>query len=315
MLILFQMKFKVLFLLAVSFISVNLAAFSQATVIPLWSGKIPGARSDPAYKAETVFVDGSPRVSRVTDPTLDFYPAPKETANGTAVIICPGGGYGRLAVDHEGSQVAVWFNKMGVTAFVLKYRLPSDVIMKDKSIGPLQDVQQAIRLVRSRSREFNTDPNKIGIMGFSAGGHLASTASTHFNEKVYETNDTTSARPDFSLLIYPVISMDTTITHRGSRNALIGLKPTPELEKRFSNELMVTDKTPPAFLVHATDDGTVPVENSIRYLLALRAHHIPAELHIYQKGGHGFGLGKSNGTESTWPEACKKWLESRGFLK
>jgi acetyl esterase/lipase len=296
-------------------ITFSIMAFSQQSVIPVWTGKIPGSIADPAYKTETVFVSGSPRVSKVTDPTLDFYPAPKVTANGTAVIICPGGGYGRLAVDHEGSQVAELFNKLGVSAFVLKYRLPSDVIMKDKSIGPLQDAQQAIRLVRSRSREFNIDPDKIGIMGFSAGGHLASTASTHFTERVYESKDTTSARPDFSLLIYPVISMDTTITHRGSRNTLLGLKPAIELERRFSNELMVTANTPPAFLVHATDDGTVPVENSIRYLLALRAHHIPAELHIYEKGGHGFGLGKSSGTESSWPEACKKWLEARGFIK
>jgi acetyl esterase/lipase len=203
---------------------------------------------------------------------------------------------------------------MGVSAFVLKYRLPSDAIMKDKSVGPLQDVQEAIRIVRRNAKDWNINPRKIGIMGFSAGGHLASTASTHFTDKVYEVKDTTSARPDFSILIYPVISMDTAITHRGSRDNLIGKNPSKEQVVRFSNELQVNSNTPPAFLVHATDDNTVPVQNSMNYLLALKKNKVPGELHIYEKGGHGFGLGANKGTAAEWPNACKSWLKVKGLL-
>ena len=186
--------------------------------------------------------------------------------------------------------------------------------MENKSTGPMQDGQKAIRLVRQRANEWGIDPHKIGIMGFSAGGHLASTLSTHFNEKVYETEDLTSARPDFSLLIYPVISMDSTITHWGSRVNLLGGAPSPELVKHFSNELQVNSETPPAFMVHSLDDGAVPVQNSINYALAMHKFNIPCELHLYQTGGHGYGLGKSTNTESTWPEACRKWLVARGYI-
>lgn len=185
--------------------------------------------------------------------------------------------------------------------------------MQDKSIGPLQDAQEAIRIARRNAKEWGLNPNKIGIMGFSAGGHLASTASTHFNDKVYEPKDTTSARPDFSILIYPVITMADN-THKGSRENLLGKTPSQDLVNSFSNELQVTKETPPAFLIHATDDNTVPAQNSINYFLALKKNGVPAELHIYEKGGHGFGLGRSNGTESTWPEACKNWLKARGLL-
>jgi acetyl esterase/lipase len=203
---------------------------------------------------------------------------------------------------------------MGITAFVLKSRLPLDEIMTDKSIGPLEDVQEAMRNVRRHAKEWNINPDKIGIMGFSAGGHLASTLSTHFNDNVYDPIDTTSARPDFSILIYPVISMDSEITHMGSRINLIGNKPSPETVHHFSNDLQVTKNTPPAFLVHSMDDDVVPVQNSINYALALKKYKIPCELHIYEKGGHGYGLGRSNDTETSWPEACKKWLRARGFL-
>jgi acetyl esterase/lipase len=228
-------------------------------------------------------------------------------------VICPGGGYWGIAIDHEGKQTAEWLNSIGISAFVLKYRLPDDAIMKDKSIGPLQDVQEAIRVVRRNAKEWNIDPDKIGIMGYSAGGHLASTVSTHFEEKVYDSPDTTSARPDFSILIYPVISMDSSITHWGSRINLLGEKPSAEQVKRFSNELQVSDKTPPAFLVHSLDDNAVPVQNSIYYVLSLKKYNIPCELHLYEKGGHGYGLGRSDDTESSWPEACKLWLKARGF--
>ena len=286
----------------------------QTKVIDIWHGNIPGSIVNPDYKTTIDSADNWVKMRFVINPVLDVYPAPKELANGTAVILCPGGGYWGIAIGHEGKQVAEWFNSLGITAFVLKYRLPDNSIMKDKSIGPLQDGQEAVRIVRSQAALWNINPNKIGIMGFSAGGHIASTISTHYNEKVYQPIDTVSARPDFSILIYPVISMDSTITHMGSRVNLLGEKPTHEQIVRFSNELQVNKNTPPAFLIHSLDDNVVPIENSIRYVRALRQYNIPCELHLYESGGHGYGLGRSNNTESSWPEACKKWLKARGLL-
>ena len=288
---------------------------AQEKIIKVWPDKIPGAIENLSYKVETDSNESWSWIKKVSDPTLDYYPAKKGISNGTAVIVCPGGGYSVLAIGHEGSQIARWLNSIGVSAFVLKYRLPSDEIMTDKSIGPLQDGQEAVRIVRRHAKEWNINPDKIGIIGFSAGGHFASSVSTHFNEKVYESMDSISARPDFSILIYPVMSMDSSITHMGSRKNLLGKNPAPELVKRFSNELQVTKNTPPAFLVHALDDNVVPVQNSINYVLALKNNSIAGELHIYEKGGHGFGLGRQNGTESSWPEACPKWLQVNGFMK
>jgi len=289
----------------------NLSA--QSKVIDLWNGKVPGAIPNANFKQTVDSADNWTKMRFVTNPSLDMYLAPAEKATGTAVIICPGGAYWGLAIDHEGAQVAKWLNSLGIAAFVLKYRLPDNSIMENKSIGPMQDGQRAIRMVRSHAKEWGIDPNKIGIMGFSAGGHLASTLSTHFNEKVYQPEDLTSARPNFSLLIYPVISMDSSITHGGSRVNLLGSAPTPEQVKHFSNELQVNSETPPAFMVHSLDDNAVPVQNSINYALAMHKFNIPCELHLYQTGGHGYGMGKSTNTESTWPEACRRWLKSRGF--
>jgi len=286
----------------------------QSKVIHLWNEIIPGAIHNDKYKQTVDSADNWVKMRFVTEPSLDMYPAPAEKASGTAVIICPGGAYWGLAVEHEGAQVAKWLNSLGITAFVLKYRLPDNTIMENKTIAPTQDGQRAIRLVRNHAKEWGIDPHKIGIMGFSAGGHLASTLSTHFNEKVYEPEDLTSARPDFSLLIYPVISMDSSITHWGSRINLLGDRPTPALVKHYSNELQVTSETPPAFMVHSFDDNAVPVQNSINYALALQKFNIPCELHLYQSGGHGYGLGRSANTESTWPDACRKWLVTRGYL-
>lgn len=290
---------------------------AQQETIKVWPKGPPGSLTDPTYNAETLYLDdGAARLLRVTDPALDIYLAPQDKASGAAVVICPGGGYGRLAVKKEGSDVAQWFNAHGISAFVLKYRLPHDKIMKDKSIGPLQDAQEAIRIVRRRAESWHIDSDKIGIMGFSAGGHLASTASTHFDEQVYKISDATSARPDFSILIYPVVSMDTTITHRGSHDNLLGKHPLADVVKRFSNELQVTGNTPPAFMIHAFDDSVVPVENSINYALAMKDHQVPVELMLYEKGGHGFGMAvNSSGTESGWTESCIKWLKTRGFCK
>lgn len=305
-----RLKLVVLSLFILSFSHV----FSQEKEIKLWPDGVPGAINDPDYVESSDTYNNWEKFRKVTDPRIDCYVVDKEKANGTAVVIFPGGGYSVLATGHEGAAIAEWFNTMGISAFVVKYRLPSDRIMKDKSIGPLQDAQRAMRIVRRNAEKWNIDPHKIGIIGFSAGGHLASTISTHYNDDVYDVPDATSARPDFSLLIYPVISMDTSITHMGSRINLIGKDTSEALVKRFSNELQVTDQTPPAFMVHSMDDNVVPVQNSINYALAMKKHGVTCELHIYEHGGHGYGLGRSKDTESTWPEACKKWLQVQGLL-
>jgi acetyl esterase/lipase len=288
---------------------------AQTTTVKVWPEGPPSAKVDPGYREETIMDQGKPRVARVTDPVLLVYLPDAEKANGSAVIICPGGGYIRLAVDHEGYDIAAWLNEMGVAGIVLKYRLPSDAIMEDKSVGPLQDAQEAIRIVRRRASEWHIEPNRIGIMGFSAGGHLASTASTHFADPVYKPADTTSARPDFSILLYPVIAMQPPNVHMGSRNNLLGTSPSQALIESFSNDLRVTAETPPAFLVHSADDPAVPVANSISYFQALLKNKVPAEMHVYQKGGHGYGLAKGRGTESGWSDACRAWLKQSGLLE
>lgn len=288
----------------------------QDLKVRVWEGDPPGALRNNGYQETTEYVNGgnSPRISKVTDPELLVYLPEKRNETTAAVIICPGGGYGRLAMDHEGFEIGEWFKAMGVAGIVLKYRLPSPLIMQSPENGPLQDAQEAVRIVRRRAGEWNIDPKRVGIMGFSAGGHLASTLSTHFNDTVYTADKETSARPDFSILIYPVISMKDGITHSGSRKNLIGGRPDESLVNRFSNETRVTSNTPPAFLVHASDDAAVPVQNSLLYYQALVELKIPAEMHLYQVGGHGFGMGQGKGTAEGWPEACKKWISERGIL-
>ncbi len=284
------------------------------TEMPLYEGAIPNEKA--AENLEKITLkDGVFRIADVSKPTLTrFSPT---NPNGKSVIICPGGGYSILASGHEGVDVARALNELGVTAFVLKYRIPSDRTAIDKSIAPLQDAQQAIRMVRKNAEKWGIKANKIGIMGFSAGGHLAATATTHFVEKAdsreggtgSSVRDTTSVRPDFSILIYAVISFDTTITHGGSRNNLIGNKPTAEMTKKFSNELQITPQTPPTFLVHAGDDGAVPVENSIRFYQNCIKNKVPVEMHLYPKGGHGFGMNNKT-TEDKWMERLAAWLKT-----
>jgi acetyl esterase/lipase len=266
-------------------------------------------------KTELLWPEGAPgaKGNNTNDkPTMAIYLPAKEKASGSAVVIFPGGGYSYVAIDHEGHQVAHWLNDLGIAAFVVDYR------HRGKGYGhpaPIQDAQRAIRTVRSRSAEFGIEPNKIGIIGFSAGGHLASTAGTHFNEKFYEpvdANDSASARPDFMILIYPVISMGP-ISHSGSRSALLGRNITKELVDKFSNETQVDSNTPPTFLVHATDDKTVPVENSINFYLACKKARVPAEMHIWQKGEHGFGLGRPGTPVSRWPVLCADWMNKMGL--
>lgn len=250
--------------------------------------------------------DNVTRIAKVSNPSLTVFKP--ERPNGKAVIICPGGGYSILAIDKEGTRVAEEFNKWGVTAFVLKYRLPDDSISIDRSLAPLQDAQQAIRFVRNNAKEFGIDRNKIGIMGFSAGGHLASTAATHFNRKADpRNNDTVSVRPDFAVLIYPVISFDSSFGHKGSRNNLVGANAPKNVIDLHSNELQVTAATPPTFLIHAGDDASVPVENSIRFYQACIKNKVPAEMHIYPSGGHGFGMYNKT-TDDSWMERLRNWL-------
>ena len=196
-----------------------------------------------------------------------------------------------------------------MTAFVLKYRLPSDIIMKDKTIGPLQDAREAMRFIRRNASELGINPTTVGVMGFSAGGHLAAKLSTHYKQRTYETKDETSARPDFSILIYPVISMKNEITYKGSKTNLLSDNPSDEMIMEYSNELHITENTFPAFIIHACNDKSVHVENSIQYFIALKKNNVPVELHIYEKVGHGFGLG-INGTSKSWTLDCEKWLKS-----
>jgi len=285
---------------------------AQNQVIPLWN-KIPDEIKAADYKEKESITDGKLQsTTQVSIPTLSIFIPKDVKPNQTAVIICPGGGYMHLAFDKEGTKVAEWFNSLGIAAFVLRYRLPNDLIMKNKNVGPLQDAQEAIRYVRQNAAKWNIDPNKIGILGFSAGGHLASTLSTHYDDKVYESAYKVSARPDFSLLIYPVISMENQITHKGSQTNLLGNNPSQDLIDSYSNEKKVTSKTPPAFLIHATDDTVVIPENSINYYLALKKNGVKAELHLYEKGGHGFGLGV-NDTSKFWTRDCVEWLKANGY--
>lgn len=290
-----------------------LTTFAQTLTIPVWKGKIPGSINNPLYFEDTLHLDNHQiRVYRVTDPTLTIYEASKEIATGTAIIIAPGGGYTRLAMDNEGSATAKWLNNLGITAIVLKYRLPNDSIMEKKEFGPLQDAQEAIRVVRRMAGDLRLDPHKIGIMGFSAGGHLAASLSTHYNDVVYPA-DTTSARPDLAVLGYPVITMEAKISHSGSRQRLLGTKPDETMISYFSCEKNVTKDTPPTLVFQASDDQSVSVMNSILYYEALRKSNVPCELHLFQSGGHGFGMGKG-GTESGWTDICKRWLVARGFI-
>jgi len=247
-------------------------------------------------------------------PTLTYFPAKK--GNGTAVIICPGGGYGKVCYGKEGIAIARWLNTLGVEAFVLKYRLTAEGYVHP---APLRDAQRAIRLVRSNARKYGIEPDRIGIMGFSAGGHLASTTGTHFDHgdaTADDAVDRTSCRPDFMILVYPVITFEEPYAHRGSRNNLLGdRRDDQQLVKGLSNNLQVTHRTPPNFLAHAKDDTKVPVENSILFNRACADAGVPSELRVYEKGGHGFSLGRQATDSEQWTKDCENWLRRRGLIK
>lgn len=274
--------------------------------------KIPNAIPGPNQEKQEKTNNGWVIISKTSVPTIRVYLPPADKATGTAVVICPGGGYSVLASTHEGTDVARQLNEWGIAAFVLKYRLPDSTIMIDRSIGPLQDAQRAIQLVREKAGEWHIDPNKIGIMGFSAGGHLASTAGTHFNHPVISTKNKPSVRPDFMVLVYPVISFTDSLTHTWSRYRLIGNPASPKKIRLYSNELQVTKKTPPSFLVHAKDDDVVKFGNATVFQAALNKRKIPNELIVYEKGGHGFGMNNPTSTDK-WMDHLHEWLTRMKF--
>ncbi|HEY4370144.1 MAG TPA: alpha/beta hydrolase [Steroidobacteraceae bacterium] len=283
-------------------------------ILPLYPAEIPNAIVAPDEEVTRDPSDAAIFRLNISRPTLTIYLPKQRDANGAAVIICPGGSYRGLSVLKEGSEVAHAFNAMGVAAFVLKYRTSSDRHMTNKAQAPLQDLQQAIRLVRDRSQQWHVDPQRVGVVGFSAGGHLAATAATQFEPPVLDGHPRAlSVRPDFVILAYPVISFTDALAHKVSREMLLGAQPSAESIEQYSNELQVTARTPPTFLVHAGDDTSVPVGNSIRFYEALQAHKVPAELIVYPAGGHGFGLNNRTTTDR-WIERCRAWLLSQGWL-
>lgn len=286
------------------FLFISQLGYGQKTKIYLWpEGKVPLSL-------------GSTEEDK---PSITAYFPNKESATGAAVLICPGGGYVALAVDHEGDSVARYYNKLGIAAFVLRYRLGTWDHKKYQHPVPMMDATRAMRYIRSHAKEWNIHPEKIGIMGFSAGGHLASTIGTHFdggNPKSKDVVEKAGSRPNFMVLVYPVLSMRSKYAFRFSRGVLLGENASQDLIDSLSNEIQVTTLTPPTFMIHANDDGVLP-ENSVLFYMALREQNVPAELHIYERGGHGFGLGdpKKDPIISSWPLRLTDWLRNQGVLK
>ncbi|MFM8271494.1 MAG: alpha/beta hydrolase [Gemmata sp.] len=289
-----------------------------AMLLALAPGADPTPQTFPLYPGKAPLAVGD---SAADKPELTAYKPVKP--NGTAVVVCPGGGYGVLAMDHEGKQVAEFLNGLGVTAFVLKYRIATKDRPGPLTEAPLLDAQRAIRTVRAKAKDYGVDPKKVGIWGFSAGGHLASTATTHFDAgsvKDGDEIDKQSCRPDFSILAYPVITLEAGVTHGGTRRNLLGDKPDEKLVERFSNERRVTRDTPPVFLFHTSADTAVLPENAVRFYLACKRAGVPVEMHIYEKGRHGVGLGRdpkwTGGEKSveTWPDRLADWMKARDLI-
>lgn len=308
---------------AIVAITLLLTSNAQATdlqpaeEISLWPGVAPGSENfdgeeNRREREDSVVPDAW--VSSVVHPTLTTYLPPADRRNGSAIVVCPGGGYAGVAIDKEGHEVARWFQERGVVAVVLKYRNGGK---QHQHPVPLNDAQRAMRFVRSNAKMWQVDPNRIGIMGFSAGGHLASTAGTHYDlgdPSADAPLNRVSCKPNFMVLVYPVISMQDGVTHGGSRQNLLGKSPSPELIENLSNELQITAQTGPTFLVHAGDDKPVPVENSWRFYNTLLKFEVPAELHVFQRGGHGFGMREHNLPVDAWPSLLESWLTDQGFL-
>jgi acetyl esterase/lipase len=301
---------SLIFFVGLSLLAPIGAAADEPQTYPLWPQGAPGASgSDVGDENHSGDI-----------PTITVYLPPKEKASGASIVICPGGGYGFLATEHEGKDVAEWLNSLGVAGVVLKYRLAP----KYKHPAPLDDARRAIRMVRWKSKEWGLDPDRVGVMGFSAGGHLASTLATHFREThpLPGVNiDSVTERPDLAILVYPVVSFTAEYSHKGSANNLLGPDATKEQLAELSNDTQVNEKTPPTFLAHTLADTGVPMENSVAFAMALRKHKVPFELHVFEKGQHGLGLGKGwkghiapEPSFEAWPGLCATWLKSRGFL-
>jgi acetyl esterase/lipase len=297
------------FFLNLCFIGICFSPFAvhAQRLINLYSGNIPNSK-------KTVLKDipenpSEGLVRRVITPTLQMYLPEKDKANGAAIVICPGGGYSVIVYDGEGVTTAKEFVKKGIAAFVLKYRLPNDSFQLNKTIVPLQDAQQAIKMVRDSAAAWGIDANKVGIMGFSAGGHVASTEATHFNKPLIENKSNTNLRPDFQILVYPVISMQDSLTHKDSRRQLLGTNPLKEIIDLYSNELQINKNSPPAYITQAADDKVVDVDNSIVYFEKLRHNNVPVEMHIYQKGNHGFVF-----RHPGWMEPLFEWMNSNNWM-
>ena len=289
-------------------------ASAQSNYVKIYEGAIPNSKSAENIQKTEINQWKIQFTTNISEPTMARFDPPANIKNGTSVVICPGGGYIGVADDHEGTAVAKKLTEWGITAFVLRYRMPSTRTMIDPSVGPLQDAQQAIRIVRQNAAKWQLSPNRIGIMGFSAGGHLASTVGTHFQTKAdLSVQDTFSVRPDFMVLGYPVISFKNELTHGGSRTNLIGENPDFPKIYAFSNEEQVTPQTPPTFLVHSADDNAVNVENSIGFYKACLKNKVIVEMHLYPKGGHGYGMDNPT-TKDKWMDRLQNWIDSLGFL-
>lgn len=297
-------------LLIVCMMTFMFSTIAQNKPIPLWPNDIPNSQaSDEEINygdRDIIWMTG------VQVPDIDVYLPTKKIATGQAVLICPGGGYAGLAYDWEGTDIAKWLNSKGVAGIVLKYRLPISKSVVTGKDAPLMDAQRAMRIIRNHAAEWNIDPTKLGVMGFSAGGHLASTLTMHHDNvlvKDYDSLDTLSAKPSFQILVYPVITFSPADRHNGSKENLIGKDATDELIHYYSSENHVTEETPPSFLIHSTDDKAVPVENSLLMYAALKEKNIPVEMHIYPYGGHGFALALGQGYLESWTDRLSDWLK------
>lgn len=308
----YYLFFMKIFISCFAALCIGHTVYSQEMIIPLYAaGKMPNyQKTNEKEKQDTA---GIIRITLVQEPDIAVFLPSKQNATGQAVIICPGGGYEYLSYDWEGTDIAKLLNAKGIAAFVLKYRLPGSKSNIVPYLSPLMDAQRAVRVVRANAARWNIKKDNIGIMGFSAGGHLASTAATHFdegNKNAADTIEQQSCRPDFAVLVYPVITMSKPVMHTGSRNNLIGTNPDSSLAKKYSAERQVTKNTPPSFLVHALDDEAVPVENSLLFYQAMKDNGVSGELHVYSKGGHGFALAIGKGYLETWTDRLTDWLRS-----
>jgi acetyl esterase/lipase len=302
------MKYLLKSIFVLSMLSPTIHVYSQ-TSVPLYRD-VPNSKPAPSDYVETTGTNGW--ITKVTNPSLTAYFPEPGKANGAAVIVIPGGGYSGIANNHEGIDVAKKFVESGVTAFLLKYRLPDDRIMKDRAIGPIQDAQRAIQIIRERAVEWRLDTGRIGVIGFSAGGHLASTLGTHYDHSYIDNKRHVNLRPDFMILVYPVINMGE-YTHMGSKTNLIGKEANDQQVDRFSNEKQVRKTTPPVFLIHAQDDGAVPVQNSLLFYEQILKNSVKAEMYLYQQGGHGFGM-YNKAEKEQWMDRVLNWLDLNKFF-